>query len=107
MHELPLRLMEKKGFIAAWTKCPPKIRIFGKCESIFTTHVATESHVLRESDGFSAACYLGFFFLNSPESPLRGFVWPGFALFPCNACCNMPPAIPFTSGTNFGSEVVP
>jgi len=34
--------MEKKGFIAAWKKCPPKIRIFGKCESIFTTHVATE-----------------------------------------------------------------
>src|ERR1700676_5529210 len=54
--------------------------------------------------------YYGFFFfLNIPESPPSGFcapVAPGVPV-PLSACCNIPPAMPFTSGINLGSEVVP
>src|SRR5260370_17606609 len=68
----------------------------------YGTVVLTE---LRRRD-----CYYGFFFfLNNPESPPSGFcapVAPGVP-FPLSACCNIPPAMPFTSGITLGSEVVP
>src|ERR1700686_1051965 len=51
--------------------------------------------------------YCGGFFLNNPVTLLTGFCpAPGMPL-PLSAPFNMPVAIPFTSGRNFGSEVVP
>src|SRR5271169_3697587 len=52
----------------------------------------------RLYDGLS---YWGFFLLNKPMTLLAGFWLPLVIPF------SRPFAIPFTSGTNFGSEVVP
>ena len=49
--------------------------------------------------------HFGGFFLNMSVTPPRGFFCP--FLFPLRAFCIRLPAMPFTSGTNFGSEVVP
>src|SRR5208282_1885382 len=45
------------------------------------------------------------FFLNRPLNPLMGFCWP--VPLPPMAFFRRPLAIPFTSGTNLGSAVVP